>query len=103
MSNAPTTEGKAAMTTDWDETLNTLDALVCDLDTERTLDALAHDLTSQRTVYLQATTGKLHLSDSCGITRRTRYNHFPVEYAGDYLKNPHCGSCWDGKAWDVKA
>ncbi len=60
-------------------------------------EGLTNSENTPRTVYLQATTGKLHLRDSCGITRRTRYNHFPVPYAGENLKLQHCASCWDGK------
>lgn len=55
-----------------------------------------------RTVYLQATTGLLHARQQCGITRRTRYNHFPVEFdARRQQHSPRCARCWDG--YDPKA
>ena len=50
-----------------------------------------------KTVYLQATTGKLHLRKECGVTRRTRYGHFEVEFTNERRAScPRCAKCWDG-------
>lgn len=50
-----------------------------------------------RTVYLQQTTGKLHTRESCSITRRTRYFHFPVEFTPERRERcERCDKCWDG-------
>lgn len=54
-------------------------------------------MTSTPTVYQQATTGQLHLLESCSITRRTRYTHFPVEFTAERKAAcPRCAKCWDG-------
>jgi hypothetical protein len=60
-------------------------------------------------VYVQATTGVLHLHKGCSITRRTRYSHFPMsvvetrsdEYAheithAEIAEAARCHKCWDG-------
>lgn len=50
-----------------------------------------------RTVYLQATTGVLHARENCGVTSRTRYYHFPVEFDAErQTRSPRCARCWDG-------
>jgi len=48
-------------------------------------------------VYQQATTGMLHLRKHCGVTRRTRYDHFEVQFTDERkAKCPRCAICWDG-------
>jgi hypothetical protein len=50
-----------------------------------------------RTVWQQATTGKLHLRKNCGVTARTRYSHFEVEFTAERREHsPRCARCWDG-------
>lgn len=49
------------------------------------------------TVWLQATTGTLHLRKDCGVTRRTRYGHFEVDFNDERREHsPRCAKCWDG-------
>jgi hypothetical protein len=53
--------------------------------------------TATRTVYMQATTGKLHLLKECSVTRRTRYGHFEVEFTSERERGcERCHKCWDG-------
>lgn len=57
----------------------------------------AHAAREPQVVYLQATTGKLHRRKDCGVTSRTRYSHFEVEFTAERReKSERCARCWDG-------
>jgi hypothetical protein len=54
-------------------------------------------MNAPKKVYQQATTGMLHLRRECGVTSRTRYSHFEVDFTDELREqSPRCGKCWDG-------
>lgn len=58
------------------------------------MDATESKTEPKATRYLQATTQVLHTRPGCGITRRTRYNHFKVELTASELQAAkRCARC----------